>query len=204
MTMVDFNFWVVLLFTTIFFIQALRKQQFNWLWFAVAVWLVLGLFSAQVLPRILGITQPINLYWTHFYVACGSLFFFLNDAQKLPNHTATWQAQTAGSLLTTVAISGVAMNVAAAILVALAWWSYPSGYSVILLSRLLILYTLDPLFWYGLQILLMILFALHRWIARQPATIFSLQQIYTGVFLCLIWQFLYIINFYAWLPILFQ
>ena len=204
MNMLDLNLLFVLLFITIFFIQALRKQQFNWLWFAIALWLVLGLFSAQILPRVLGITQMMNLYVAHFYVACGSVFFFLNDVEKLPEKSSTWQSQTAGRLLTLVAVSGLSMHLALAILGGLMWWEYPNGNTPFVLSRLVMMYTLDPMFWYGSQILLMILFALHRWLMGEHSTIFSLQQIYTGVFLCLIWQFLYTMNFYTWLPRLLQ
>lgn len=203
--MLDLNLLFVLLFITLFFIQTLHKQQFNWLWFAIALWLVLGLFSAQILPRILGITQMMNLYLAHFYVFCGSVFFFLNDTQRLPERQqATWQAQTAGRLLTLLAVSGVSMHLALTLLFGIVWWHYPNGSTAIILPRLLTMYTLDPLFWYGTQMLLMILFALHRWCARDHSGIFSLQQIYAGVFLCLIWQYLYAINFYVWLSRLIQ
>lgn len=202
--MFDFNFLLILLFIIIFFIQTLRKQQYKWLWLSIMVWISLSLVSAQILPRILGMGHLANLYLVNFYLFIGSVFFFSTGLQQVGGKVNTWQNPTAGRLLTLIAISGVSMHLSLLIFAGLVWWQYPSGNTPFVLSRLVIMYALDPLFWYGSQILLMIVFMLHRWIARESVSIFSLQQIYVGTFLCLIWQFLYTINFYVWLPKLIQ
>ncbi|QMT30388.1 hypothetical protein [Alysiella filiformis] len=198
--MLDFPFLIICLFVFIFFVQTLRQHQFNWLWFAVAIWLVLGLFSGSVLPRVLGITQPFNLYLAHFYVFMGSIFFFLNSTFRLPERKATWHTPQVGAYLNLLAITGLCMHLAFGMLVALTWWTYPQGYAAMLPAKLFAMYALDPIFWYGTQFLLMLLFVLHRKMLGESARIFSLPQIQVGVLLCLLWQFLYVINAYVWLP----
>lgn len=198
--MFDLPFFILFLFVLLFAVQALRRHQFNWFWFAVAIWLALGLFSGSVLPNILGITEWFNAYLAHFYVFLGSIFFFLNGTFRLPERVATWQAPQAGGYLTLLAVSGLCVHLAFGALLILTWWVYPQGYSAMLPAQLLAMYVFDPMFWYGAQALLMLLFALHRQIRRDGMDVFSLAQIQVGMLLALLWQTLYVMNAYRWLP----
>lgn len=198
--MFDFPFLIIILFVLLFFVQTLRRHQFNWFWFAVAIWLALGLLSARILPNVLGITHLTNAYLTHFYVFVGSVFFFLNSTFRLPERPATWQAPQAGGYLTLLAVSGLCLHLAFGMMLILTWWVYPQGYSAMLPAKLLAMYVFDPMFWYGAQALLMLLFALHRQIRRDRFDVFSLAQIQAGVLLALLWQTLYVMNAYRWLP----
>ena len=202
--MPDFSLIAVILFIVFFVIQTFRHHQFQWLWFAIALWLSMGLFSAYLMPRVLGITHLFNLYLVHLYVFLGSIFFFINSAHRLPERKLTWQASQTGSWLSLFATSGVAMHSAFLMLLILISWHYPSGSTAILSARLLTLYTLDPLYWYAIQAFVMVLFALHRWIQGDAPHVFSLSQLYTGFLLCLIWQFLYLLGVYQWLSHLLQ
>lgn len=198
--MFDLPFFILFLFVLLFAVQALRRHQFNWFWFAVAIWLALGLFSGSVLPNILGITEWFNAYLAHFYVFLGSIFFFLNHVFRLPERVATWQAPQSGAYLTLLAISGLCMHLALLVFIGLAWWTYPEGYAAMLPAKLFAMYALDPVFWYGTQFFLALIFVAHRKLSRDPLHVFSLQQIQVGVLLCLLWQFLYVTNGHVWLP----
>lgn len=198
--MFDFPFLIIILFVLLFFVQTLRRHQFNWFWFAVAIWLALGLLSARILPNILGITHLTNAYLAHGYVFVGSIFFFLNSTFRQPERAATWHAPQAGGYLTLLAISGLCLHVAFVIMWILTWWTYPQGYSAMLPAKLLAMYVFDPFFWFGMQFLLMLLFALHRAIRRDALDVFSAAQIQVGVLLGLLWQSLYVMDAYRWLP----
>lgn len=198
--MFDINLIVLMIFALLFVGNAFRQQKFNWLWFAVAVWLVLGLWSASILPSVLGITHLTNFYLLHGYIFTGSIFFFLNDLEKLPKRTATWQGARAGNYLSLLATAGLAMHVAFILLMLLVWWLYPAGQSAMLPARLMTLYVLQPVYWWSMQAFLMLLFALHRKMVGDAIHVFSLQQVQMGVFLALVWQFLYVVDAHRWLP----
>lgn len=200
------NLWAISLFTLIFIVQTMRRHQFQWLWFAVAVWLSLGILSGRVLPHILGITTWTNLYLVHFYAFLGSVFFFINSVEKLPkpenkqNAAQMWHSPKAGVWLTLFALSGLVMHVAFLIWSVLVWWVYPEGYTSLLLIRLLFLYVSEPVYWYSLQLLIMLIFALHRLMVREALHVFSLPQLQMGLMLCLMLFLLKLFNLdnYLW------
>ena len=196
--------WVIGLMLSAFFWQTGRHQQFQWLWFAVVLWLVLGIFSARLLPNVLGITRIPNLFIVHFYMFMGSVFFFMNSSKRQPEKSdsariLTWQNPEAGSWLTTFAVSGAVMHAAFLLLCVLVWLQYPRGYTAMLPAQLLKLYALDPVYWFSIQLLMMLLFAGHRLMLRQPVYVFSLGQIQGGFLLALILFFFYITNVYQYI-----
>lgn len=203
------NILAISIFTAIFCVQAIRKHQFHWLWFAVAVWLTVGGFSAYVLPNVMGITHQANLYLVHFYIFIGSIFFFVNDVKRLPTpdregnpRVMTWHSPEVGGWLTLLAVSGVVMHAAFALLAFLLWLKYPEGYTPMFSTRLLFLYVFNPLNWYGLQLVIMALLALHRVMMREPIHVFSLAQIQMTFLICLTWFFLSILNVYQIIPLM--
>ena len=68
----------------VFAATAFRHARFQWLWFSIALWLVAGMFSGQLMPGVLGITHSANLYLVHLYICIGSVFFWLNDVSAYP------------------------------------------------------------------------------------------------------------------------
>ena len=120
------EYWAIGLMLGVFFWQTGRHQQFQWLWFTVVLWLVLGIFSARLLPNVLGITRMPNLFIVHFYMFMGSVFFFMNSSKRQPEKSdsariLTWQNPEAGSWLTTFAVSGAVMHAAFLSLCVLVW-----------------------------------------------------------------------------------
>ena len=76
------EYWAIGLMLGVFFWQTGRHQQFQWLWFTVVLWLVLGIFSARLLPNVLGITRMPNLFIVHFLYGYGQCIFFHKQQQK--------------------------------------------------------------------------------------------------------------------------
>lgn len=202
------NHLAITAFIAIFCIQTMRRQQFQWLWFSVVVWLVFGLFSAHILPNVMGITEMPNLYLAHGYAFLGSIFFFLNAVERVPQPEnserkfMTWHSPSAGKWLTLFAVSGAVMHAAFLLLAGLVWLQYPDGYTPILPARLWSLYMLNPLYWYSIQLLMMGLLALHRVMTRESVGVFSFGQIQAIFLICLILFFLDILNIYRIIPLI--
>lgn len=202
------NNWAITAFIAIFCIQTMRKQQFQWLWFSVVVWLALGLFSAYILPNVMGITEMANLYLAHGYAFLGSIFFFLNAVERVPQPEngerkfTKWHSPKAGNWLTLFAVSGLVMHSAFIVLTILVWLQYPAGFTPILFARLWSLYMLNPLYWYAIQSLLMFLMVWHRTGTREPISVFSFGQIQMIFLICLILFTLDILNLYPLIPVL--
>lgn len=197
--------WAITLFTFLFCVQTMRKHQFQWFWYAVVVWLAVGILSGRMLPNILGLTTWSNLYLIHFYAFVGSIFFFINSVERLPNpdqskpRQNTWHSPKAGAFLSLFATSSLVMHCAMILLALMVWWQYPNGYTPLLPARLFFLYALSPIYWYSIQILIIIIFILHRIITKDAWHVFSLGQLQASGLICLILFFFHILNIYEWI-----
>lgn len=195
------EYYVIGLVVVLFIWQSYRYRHFQWLWFSVVIWLVFGLFSSYLMPRVLGITHMPNLFIVQFYLFAGSIFFFLNHTHKLPvsqqdKTILTWHSPKSGVWLSTFAVSGLVMHAAFLLLLVLVWLKYPAGQTPMLFAQLFRLYALDPVYWFALQAWLMILMVLHRLILRQHLCMFSFGQIQVMFLLTLVLFFFYVINAY--------
>ncbi len=189
----------------VFAATAFRHARFQWLWFSIALWLVAGMFSGQLMPGVLGITHSANLYLAHFYFFIGSVFFWLNDVSAYPPPAAgqpekaaprkkhkpkCWQGQ-AGGLLTLFALASLVQHIALLVLAAVAWQMlhvslFPYG-----ASAMLEMYALRPLVWLLFTAFSMLVARLHQMWLGQPENVFSADQIFGGITIALIMQAAY-------------
>lgn len=190
----DWNIWLIGVLVLAFAFHAIRHGALQWLWFSVAIWLALGLFSVQFLPRVLGIIHTANLYLAHFYVFVGSIFFWLNSVRKLPDEhrqTPLYQGQT-GAFLTLLALASLVMHLAFVLCVFLVWWWHPNALTPFLSPALLELYG-TPWLWWTFTAFIMDIFWLHRsWLNKQDAACFSATQLHIGFWLAFILQAMFV------------
>lgn len=185
----DIHLSVITLVFVYFAVATLRQGAWHWLWFSVVLWLVLGLFSAQILPRVLGITHTANAYLAHAYLGAGSIFYWLNHVRR---NAAGQYESTLGAGLTLLAHSNSVMHLAFIILATLVWWQYPTGLTVFIAPILAWFYA-NAAIWWLMCAMLMLLFAVHRnWLVSQKSTVFTMRQLYVGFLLALCWQFLFV------------
>ncbi len=186
--------WLLVAYVLIFIYCAYRDGQFQWLWGSVFVWLGLGALGARLLPGILGIAQFATFYTPHLYIAIGSLFFFVNHWQKLPG-LSMWYARSTSMFIGLFAVSGALMLTALTLLTGIIWLGAPGTLRAYLLPILMQMYLLEPLFWIGLQTLLMALFFVHRvFIEKRSANVFSNAQLQVGLLLALLVQTAWIVS----------
>lgn len=178
---------IALLIMAVWFIwQAFQHKQFQWLWFSVALWLVLGLFSARVMPHVLGITHTANAFLLPTYLFIGSIFFWLNTVERLPENPKYFQSRIHAPALTLFAISSLAIHLAFLVLVIAIGLLYPTGVSAYVAAFIVRLF-LDPINWLCLQVFLMALFAFHRRICHERVDTFSVVQIEMGFLMSFLW-----------------
>lgn len=192
--------WAVCVYTAVFCFATLKRHHFQWFWFAVVVWLVLGVFSARIMPNILGITTLNNLYLIHFYAFLGSIFFFINSISPLNDtkDNAYYHSPKAGSFLTLFAVSNVAMHMAFLYFL-LFKWLLPTNDEIqktLSMSFSLMFYTLNPFHLYTLQALAILISLLHRSLTKQKWHVFSFSQIQALAVFFLIMIFAYQIKWY--------
>lgn len=168
-------------------ILLLQQQQFQWFWFSLLTWLFTGLLSAHIMPNILGITHWANLFPAHLYFFLGSIFFWLNQIERSPETPMHWQHKYNQSLSTLFALSLLVLHCAFLILALIVYWHYPNGLSVYTATFIVQLYLTNPLAWLIAQTSLMLIFYIHRHLAQQSATHFSIKQLEAGILLALIW-----------------
>lgn len=179
----DPQWWAVALMPGLFAAQAYRRGHFQWLWCAVLVWLGVGLISAMLLPKILGITHLANLYLPHFYLFIGSVFFFLNQVhtETLPSGRRYWTSRNGDVLLSLFAWANLVLHAA------WAWWGLycyaMGGVSAYVPVHWLAVYFASPLNWLLMLAVLMGVFYLHRRASQQRADWVSLRQLAGGVVL---------------------
>lgn len=187
MALSNLSFGVLLLVTLVFVWQTFRRGQLQWLWFSVALWLVLGWFSGSLMPRVLGITHWPNAFLLHVYIFVGSVFFWLNSIHKQPENRTYWQSRDGSVFLTLLATSSLVIHCVFALLAAIIAWLYPTGLSVYAAAFVWQLYTLDPINIWAMHAFLMAVFYLHRHIQKQRADQFNLPQLQIGGLLILLW-----------------
>lgn len=194
MAVFDWHMAVVVVCAVLFVGETLRTRQFFWLSFALLLWLLGGWLSAKILPNILGITQLSNIYLLHFYTFVGSLFFWFNHVIRQPESgiRSIWQSQSS-ALLTVFALANLAVHAAFMLLLGLIWWSYPQGLTTRIAPILLQLYAWQPLVWWLMVGLLMVIFALHRRVNDEPVTRLTLRQWQGGFLIALLMQLAYIV-----------
>ena len=178
-----------------FLLATLEHKKYNWLGFSLTIWLLGAYYSAQILPGIFGITHWFNAYLLHGYIFMGSIFFWINHVFRLPKRATNshihWRSD-AGIWLTLLALASLVMHIALILLLMVVGFEYPNGISIYILPAFMQLYFLQPATWWVMTAFLMFIFLLHRRIQGELPDIFSLQQIYAGVFLALLMQFTYI------------
>lgn len=171
----------------VFVWQTFRHGQLQWLWFSVALWLVLGWFSASIMPRILGITHLANLFLLHTYIFGGSLFFWLNNIHRQPENPRYWQSRDGAVFLTLLCATSLLIHLAFAIFATLVAWTYPAGLSVYAAAFLWQLYFTEPVNMLIMQAFLMLLFYIHRRIQGLRGDELSLPQLEIGWLLIVFW-----------------
>lgn len=192
------------LFVLIFTVQTLHRKRFGWLlaasllWFAAMAAAVWQLSQSRILMHdgsLLLTAMEWSMAAAHGFVFIASVVFFAGSIKKLPESNPPAWANTRGDVfLTLLAVSGVLMHAAFALLSAATWYHYPDGMSVFYPAQLLQLYLFDPINWYGCQAVLMGLFYLHRtWLGNGRADTFTLSQLSSGFLLALIWQYFYLV-----------
>ncbi|ULJ68537.1 hypothetical protein MIS45_06930 [Wielerella bovis] len=190
----DWNTIIVVVCALLFIGETVRMRQFFWLSFALFLWLYGGWVSAKILPNILGITQLSNIYLLHFYAFIGSIFFWLNDVIRQPESgiRSIWQSQSS-PLLTLFALANLVAHAAFILLAGLIWWEYPNGLTTRIAPILLQLYAWQPLAWWTIIVLLMLIFALHRYANKEAVTRFTLRQLQGGLLIAVLMQITYIV-----------
>lgn len=171
----------------VFVWQVFRHGQLQWLWFSVALWLVLGWFSGSLMPRVLGITHLPNFFILHTYLFAGSVFFWLNNIQRLPEKNKYWHSRSGAVLLTLFCTSSLVIHLAFALFAVLITWVYPSGLSPYAAAFLWQLYFTEPLNILMMHAFLMIVFYLNRRIQGLRGDEFGLPQLELGWLLMLLW-----------------
>ncbi|MDO4434745.1 MAG: hypothetical protein Q4B82_09250 [Alysiella sp.] len=183
----DFQAATLLVYGLIFVWQAFKHVQMQWLWSAIVLWLSLGLLSAQIMPNVLGITHWANAFLLPLYLFSGSIFFWINQIERLPenNKRPKWRSKNGSIFLSLFAQSLLLVHLAFLLLSVMIAWTYPKGLSAFLAAHLFNLYYLNPLHHMCLQALLMFLFACHRHINHERADVFNLIQLKMGFLITL-------------------
>ena len=94
----DIHSSITLAVVVLFFWQSLKYGAWQWFWASIVIWLAAAWFSAELLPRVMGVTHAANLYLAHAYILLASVFFWVNHVQKQPD--AQEYRSTAGPMLT--------------------------------------------------------------------------------------------------------
>lgn len=176
MAWLDPTLWLLSAYIAVFAVLSFRKQQFNWLWGSIVLWLGFGVLSSHLLPGVLGITHLANAYPVYGYITLAALFPLAANWQADPQGRG-YLLNGCGGFLALLAVSGWVQHLSFALLLTLFYWQAP-----ILLPSALLNYALLPLHWMACQAMLMLLMWLHRRIGRQPVFLFSALQL-QGVFL---------------------
>lgn len=180
--------WVSVAYITLFLIAAFRAGEYRWLWGSVLLWLVVGMAGTRLLPGLWGIAYAAPLYVPHFYITLASLFFFVSRWQKAPGR-GRWQAEGGGGFISLFAVSGALMSSVFAVLFAMVVWHFPAGITPYVLPAMLQVYALKPVYWFGMQAVLMGVFYTHRCIIDgEAANFFSSRQLQAGVLMSILLQ----------------
>ncbi|OSI13267.1 hypothetical protein BWD07_01415 [Neisseria canis] len=187
----DLGLWCLLLYIAVFLYTSFKEGMFQWLWASVLLWLGISVLLGKVLPGVAGLTHVTAFYVPHFYITVASLFFFVHKWFRVPEKNV-WITDS-GVFISLFAVTGALMQVAFWCLCGLVWLNYPHGISVYILPALLQMYVLEPEYWIGMQILLILLFYLHRVVVeKQPGNVFSLGQLQSGFLLSLLFQVVWV------------
>lgn len=181
MTILHLDFLSSVLYGAVFLGLIFRKGLFQWFWFAVVLWLGISILGSKLLPGIWGFTHTGPLFIPHFYLTLGSIFFFLDHWHKQPDGIY-WNAGHEYRGLALFAVSNVLMSFAFMLFLFAAYSGLFAVGSVFVLSALLKLYALKPLYWFAAQFVLMAVLYLHREkINGQSAALFSKRQLLGGL-----------------------
>lgn len=175
-----FDLWAAIVYALAFLWLIFKAEKFQWFWSSIILWLATGFLGAQLLPGMWGITHVGPLFIPHFYLTLGSIFFFIDDWKRIPDGRS-WQTDERYPLLALFAVSNMVLTLAWLTIVFAVWYHYPNGLSVFAVPALLKVYALNPSYWFILQLILMVVFYMHRAIiAKQPVTRFSSRQLQGG------------------------
>lgn len=185
--MVSLDFWIAIAYAAVSLAFIFRAQRFQWLWAAVLLWLGISALGARLLPGMWGFTHTGPLFIPHFYLTAASVFFFIDDCSKTEDGKFWSAGEYAG--LTLFAVSNVVMTLAFVFLVCAVYFILPLAGSVFAWAALLKIYALNPIYWFALQGVLMLVFYLHRVVVcKQPASLFSMRQIWAGWMVAVVMQ----------------
>ena len=158
----------------LFFWQSLKYGAWQWFWASIVIWLAAAWFSAELLPRVMGVTHAANLYLAHAYILLASIFFWVNHVHKQPD--VQEYHSTAGQMLTYFAQSLLAMHCALALTAATTYAIFPDGFSVYVAAALGAFY-MQPALWWGMTLWLMVMAALAHWAWNTGAVVVRARQI---------------------------
>lgn len=178
--------WVLAAYISLFVWQCLRQRQWLWLVAAIALWLGTGMFSARLVPGILGPAHLGNVYVPFLYIVFASVCLWL------PRRARNGDGR-GGNYLILLAVSGVLQHLSFLLLVLLVCSSYPQGMSLYVWPSLLQLYGLQPVCWIGCQWVLMAVFYVHWRLNGVAAGRFSSLQLQGGFLLSLLFQAAYVL-----------
>ena len=170
----DIHSSITLAVVVLFFWQSLKYGAWQWFWASIVIWLAAAWFSAEFLPRVMGVTHAANLYLAHAYILPASVFFWVNHVQKQPD--AQEYRSTAGPMLTYFAQSLLAMHCALALTAATTYTIFPEGFSVYVAAALGAFY-MQPALWWGMTLWLMAMAALAHWAWNTGAVVVRARQI---------------------------
>ena len=170
----DIHSSITLAVVVLFFWQSLKYGAWQWFWASIVIWLAAAWFSAELLPRVMGVTHAANLYLAHAYILPASVFFWVNHVQKQPD--AQEYRSTAGPMLTYFAQSLLAMHCALALTAATTYAIFPDGFSVYVAAALGAFY-MQPALWWGMTLWLMAMAALAHWAWNAGEIVVRARQI---------------------------
>lgn len=179
---------VTLGYTICFFMMAFRSKLFLWAWGSLFLWLVFSGIGYYFLPGVWGVGSVASLLIPYFYITLAGLVFLIRCGTKEVEYQI-WQINLHHVFLSLFAVSNILLSFSFLFLVAITYYHYPSGLTLFIAPALLEMYVLNPIYWVGMQALIMAIFYVHRCVIMgQPANWLSNRQLQGGFLLSLIFQ----------------
>lgn len=173
-----------------------QSRRIGWLLAAVFCWLAAGFAGMWLLPRMLAPFSTVMLYAPQLYIVPACLLFLAANARRTDE--ASYYTVGNRALPVRFAAAAVAMGLGHALVTGLVWLRYPEGMTPRALPFLADLILLQPVYWLGMQLLLMALFSLHNRIAARAPSVFGIRQIQGGMLVVMLAQAVYAVSMMRW------
>lgn len=174
--------WFLAAHISLFAVVAWQNRCFAWLGGALLLWLAADLLAAWLLPGV-PLRRLAALYPAQLYIAAASVCLI----PYIGREGAWLRFRRGNAWLALYALACWAVALGTALLAVLIGWMYPAGASPYWIGGLVQLYFFSPPVWLCLQLLLMLLFYLHRVsVGGQDARLFDGRQLLSGGLLVLV------------------